>query len=969
MDDTGGDSFRSRVSDNSMCSGRSGFYREKENIPTNKFLSTLRKRFDAADSDHKGSLTFEEWRSSNLRPLIQNGNLSQYQFEQYFLRIDANSDEKVTWDELCQYLLQEGTTDKLVTDSGNQLNFIKTVQCPFERNSMHREICTFATISEKTEELITLSIDSIHFWSIKNLSHRRSLQEPGQFIGLIVFDLQGLIVVLTSTRRMLFYDLTTLLQFPIEINASPSRQTIKKMNMKQADLAIHSLSNTNMPLFNIPTAIHPYDTNDADMHFFVGDDVGVIEAFCITAPKRRQASDFTVYRVSFRAMHKKRVTCIKSISCKKMYASSSDDGTIIVWTWEPLTHQFKTVMKLVDNIPITFFYFNEKQKVFVSCNHTRDAWIWSFTSGKKTFKLSGHTSAVIYAGDFNGTSGEQFILTMSIKKEFFLWDAVNYRPLRDWIESTVQRPENIFGAGFIDAKRNSFYSISSVPSEWKEDIAAALNMPRNTTSVHKIISTVFSPIFSQVITIDAVGNFTVWDMKTGNMMVKRYQRSTGSSKEIVAADIDQLGRRIVIGTEEGSIGIWNFNNAALIQTIEYRETNSPVAMVKTGYINGRPILLRVQSDSTISTFTEYERGEFDFLKWYTQQNMVITGVAMMTTGFVSSFADGQLIFWKVDSSSPVYKTFTPSDSCECIAILSLYLICTDLRGNIFIYLLPKLVMQESITNAHQIYTQYSIIAIECDEERQLIYTADSLGYIRKWSLKTTPRVTLEPISFIRGSMKEITILKLINNGKFLLATSLDLCTRMWDTEEMKLVGHFSEKAKWNTSDPETWAGDSPFQIDPIHTTRVEKAQKGKQLASIRNFRSMWSFKDLLCEASSRGVVDKEDNKEEEEEYKPVDFGRIGKMFAEFTLEPPITIDDTVLSDHERDSTIAKTFVTRDIDITQTRPNELMEQIDALLRPKAKKEETGSRLRTAKLIRPLTIPPFRQPRTRKSSMFK
>ena len=871
--------------------------RRKDNIED--YIGDLNSAFEKIDTEKKGVISFDQWKSSNLKQFFNDGNITDAQFQMYFMRIDQNSDDLISCEELSQFLLNEDSKDVIRTTKDCPTNVIKTFQGSFDTKApKHREICTDCIISRKSRELITVSSDSIHFWCLDDLEHRRKITEPGNFVACVCFEDQSIIVAITSTRKLLFYDLGRLSQFPIELNASPSRHQIKNMSKEEATNALNVIVDDKLPLYNTPTCICKYVTDSREMYFFVGDDNGNIESFHVTAPGKRQMTDFNVVRVSRDNLHRKGVTRIVKVG-EDLYASSSYDGTIAIWQWSPFTQSCKVTFKIVDKNPITNFTYNTKQQMFITCSTSRELTVWS-RIGKKAFKLGGHTQFVVFASEFTSSLNEDFIVSMSNKKEFILWDALSYKLSTIWVDVTMQRPENRFGTAIFDPERKFLYAISSVPTLWKDDRKISQIHSTALTVPSFIVEVLYAPIFNQIICVDVSENITVWNLSDGSIMASHLNK-TNSGGDICAACLDQTSRRLFLANISGGVEVWNYNTASMTSTADFQTEGQRIGLIQVANVCGQNVYFTTTLASQITTFNEYEKGKFDVSRKYIAMKGEMTGFVTTPTGFVTVTDNGTIYLWQLDKREPIATEVVPTESCEAVVAIGAHIIVSDNEGNLYIYGIPKLKLETTISNAHTIYVQYSIIEIIASDDHQNVYTADTLGYVKKWKVEHDPVINIVPECFVRCANKGISTILLVDENRFLLTCSSDMCVRVWSTEnEMKYVGHFHEEGdKWDLEDDSSWVGESPFQVDSNHMTNPRKLDIGKSLKSIRTMRlSKFRFSKKSIDnnevytAFGEGATigneeeefDEEEAQHQEEEDKEIeitDIDAVTKAFSDY----------------------------------------------------------------------------------------
>jgi len=943
-----------RYNNDSSISVNTRFHEPGKKKHNNSYLHNLRRAFDEADIGKNGYLTFEQWHSSKLIDHLRNGSLGIEQFDLFFSRIDANSDGVVTWEELISFILKDCDSEQSLSKLTRVNPIQRVFSAPFSRNNMHREICTMVQICNTTDEYISLSPDSIHFWKQKTLQHTRSISDIGNFISLIIFETQMLMVVCTSTRRILFHDLDSLTLYPTEITASPSADSIRKMSKYDAKSALDHFDISSLPLFNIPQVMHPatFDSS-TEMVFFVTDDQGFIEVFFVTNPRRRQGSDFVATQIAKHKMHKSSITHIESIKYKRCYATSSTDCTVKFWTFDSHSKVFHVIQTYTDTSSVSFFYYHDLQNTLITCGVSRDAYVWSQTTQKRIFKLGGHYSQVIGITKFDTSINDRCILTMTNRKEFKIWDGVNYRLLREWNDPNVQRPENRYGAMVFDSLHQCLITVSSVPSKWQEDTSSNPTNLVNSTSSHSIIACLYSSEFDQIINVDALGNFMVWEVKNGNRTMMRTENWVPDSFDVSCAVLDVTERRLITSTMKGSVSIWNFNMGSVISDLDFKTKGSPIPALTSGVIVGRQTIVRAGADRTIAVFCEYEKGEFELYRMFSGCESDITCLISFPVGIISGCSNGELFSWALDSSRPIAETaIFNGASIEAMTIVNSCLIVGDSRGFVHIYSIPKLIHYETLQNCHRIYTHYSLTSIAGDNDNHYVFSADTLGYVKKWRLQTSPRISLEDITIRRCCNDELTSVGLIRNNQLLVTCGFDMCVRIWDATNFDYLNFLHQGVQWSISNTDTWKIDCPFASDPIHFTKKEQKLTTMQTRSMRQFPAFLVSGRAPTNIPSKVNVVQPSPKNEKKEEKPFNYEQISETFYEYLSTPQVDIRETVLFDFmDRDlntnTTLAKSSTLK----TSLKPMELFGQFDNLFSNTDSSKGRNERAMTANIVRP------------------
>lgn len=146
------------------------------------------------------------------------------------------------------------------------------------------------------------------------------------------------------------------------------------------------------------------------------------------------------------------------------------------------------------------------------------------------------------------------------------------------------------------------------------------------------------------------------------------------------------------------------------------------------------------------------------------------------------------------------------------------------KQNFKFFSLPKL-KEIYKTVAHGLLINHEITAIYYSKYHQFLYTADSLGYVKKWKIEMSDDFQLAAINIYRCHLDEIYHLFDCMNGKFVVTTGYDMCVRVWNSPDFRSVGFFSDESSWNIHDKSTWAKENPFECDPYHFKDDKKSSE------------------------------------------------------------------------------------------------------------------------------------------------
>ena len=930
----------------------------------NRFLNNLRKAFDEADPEGTGYLTQQRWDSSGIREFLHDGTLTRPQFSLFFKRIDATSEGKVTWNKLIHYLL------KVTNGSDNKKNheaiqFIRKWPIPLHnKTQFHREMVVQILCSYKTNEYITISSDSVRFWNANDLLYKRMINDTSLFCCGLVFEAAQCLAIATTNRRLLFYNLETLTRFPIEVCASPSALMIKHMDQQQSLSTLKKLKQSEVPMFNIPTTLCIAESsiiNTQAVPFFMGDDQGTIEVYNLMLPKRRAGTDFGISRVGKFKLHKGSITQVSAISAG-IYASSGMDKKVVFFSMDPVKFTCQVLQTFVDTEPIVSFTYNIQQKCLATCGISRDAFIWSHGSGKKISKLGGHYNQVTKILSYTTTTKENYILTVTSKKEFRLYDSINYRLMKEWSDPQFLRPENRYSAVFFDPVRCQIIAAASQPVKWAEDAAAMNDSLDHRTHSHQIIGVFYAQEFNQLVTIDTVCSIKAWNIETGKQESSHMEPITEESSDISAASLDFNGRALITSTFNNTIVVWNYNSGSAITQLDLGAVKSPVSVIRCFSAAGRNYLVRAGWDKTIWLYEEMTVNNFELYRTFVGHTHDISDVQPFSGGLISSSVNGELLAWSFDTSIPLSAcALRPESGVETMKIIDTTLIVGDSNGIMHILKIPK--FEEVISfQAHNITVRHSLTSIEIDKKNMLLYSADTLGYVKKWTLFFNEKngcYDVKDGSIFRCHRDEIISIALVKDGEFLATSSTDLCVRLFRTSDFSYVNYFSDETKWDLQNPQTWINEAPFIVDENHFKKgknifgqstngtirtvsqksIENAEPTDELVNEKNdLVNKSNLKEIKTQIESENKKPREEEqmqpnegkKKEEKQEPTVDFEKFQKTFDEYIQNPHYYQVQSIAVPKETENIYPPPLKPIPPLELNSRPNELMSTIKKLI---------------------------------------
>jgi WD40 repeat protein len=527
---------------------------------------------------------------------------------------------------------------------------------------------------------------------------------------------------------------------------------------------------------------------------------------------------------------------------------------------------------------------SDTQQVLLTTGISRDAYVWSISPVKRIFKLGGHYNQLVDATDCGLSTGQMYYITLTNRKEFRMWDAVNYRLVREFSDPNPQIPENSYSALFFDHQQHCLITASSVPARWAENEVLMGNFLETTTHHLPIVGCFYARPFDQIVTVDTLSNIKVWDCDTGAIASCRRTEWTPTSSQLSAATLDASCRRLITTSLDTRNVIWNYNSGAIITTTAIPEANGIVSTQTYDVIGGRSLLIRGGWDKAVSLFAESAPNEFILYRKYLGHTDDISALASYAGGLTSGSVNGQIFSWFLDTSlAQASYTLGDGKGVECLHCMGYILFAGGGDGILHVFSLPKLGLIHSIA-AHGILASHALSAMASDDAHGFLFTADTLGYVKKWKVRMEHLCYLEGVGIWRCAHDEITTIISIRDGRFLVLAGVDMNVRLWDAQTFQCVGMLYEQHVWNLNDPQTWLGESPFEVGSDHFSD----RTGLPISTSRQSGGSMKLTDLGATALQASPVFTLESAREEPEPHPFSFDEATKVIQDMidTLGKP-----------------------------------------------------------------------------------
>lgn len=239
---------------------------------------------------------------------------------------------------------------------------------------------------------------------------------------------------------------------------------------------------------------------------------------------------------------------------------------------------------------ISDFIWLKKIQLLASCGLERHINLWQIPIKNPVYKLEGHQASIqqlVY--------GAGQLISIDTTKTLIVWDLREMAPIQR-LEGMKMHQEFPVGRLIFDNKKNGVVSIARKPLFWH---ITERKVPSGHTA--PVSSAVFNPIFHTLVTADESSVVRVWNINTGQAIIRFTNAHVGKNGELLYTAIfccaeslgqllallvflqntcatsltppakigehvkitstifDRTQRRLITGAHDGSIKLWNFS--------------------------------------------------------------------------------------------------------------------------------------------------------------------------------------------------------------------------------------------------------------------------------------------------------------------------------------------------------------------------------------------------------------------------
>ncbi|KAI9325972.1 WD40-repeat-containing domain protein [Zopfochytrium polystomum] len=766
---------------------------------------------------------------------VLGGNLSYDQMTMLFMKIDANSDGTVDWDEFSTYMMM-GQMENHETMNVIDEKIRKLISGP------HKDMIKRIDFIAKERKYITVSREgTVCIWSL-NLKLQRVIntKEFSQSMSWVADSVfmhdHGKLVIITDDRELCIFDV---------------------LSIKPRMIArISQLDNNPLCL-----AYSPHYDEEGDLILF-GDDGGYVNVLNITrkflfdsssdSEALEQLTPAKLLRkdsarknnISFyrRKIHNEWVLKVQYYQEMNSFVSCASENTksLVIGDLERKTVRYIHVPK-----GIKCFDFCRRPSFLVTGGRDKIIRLWNpYVLSKPAGSLHGHNTGIV---SLIVNHEESHLISLSEDKAIKIWNVRNLNCLQTLMDKIPHRPENIISAIFFDSVNRQLLTGSNKLETWP----LYKNLKHAIARSHDagVVSAMFNENFHQVVSGCQNSNVSIWDLASGD---KIFQFFNAHGKfEITSMCFDRTGRRLITGSRDGIVKMWNFNNGQILRKM-IKDSTMEVTDVIYVEMGSNRFIVAVGWDRKITIFVDdashFETEPVRIMNgagWGAHRGHEddISSVTFCPPNILAtSSIDGVIVVWNLESGyikTVLREPFLDLRSKEEKVVEKILFLQNPDRMNQRWHKIPLISCHaDGFLRFWDVYDGSMVFELNCqvteDEglttlatntEGNLLLVGGSKGHVRIFDVKNFVIDSRKDFEnqctmkiYWRSHIQAVASVNYVNTQDVVLTSAKDGTVRVWTVEGIH-IGIFGQDVPWVIGDPSTY---QPVPTDVRQESVLEK---------------------------------------------------------------------------------------------------------------------------------------------------
>ncbi|XP_034557358.1 WD repeat-containing protein on Y chromosome [Notolabrus celidotus] len=461
-------------------------------------------------------------------------------------------------------------------------------------------------------------------------------------------------------------------------------------------------------------------------------------------------------------------------------------------------------------------------------------------SGKPTGVLKGHSAPIVYLTIF---SEDGQIFSVSTDNTVKIWDIQDQCCLFT-AEQKASRIHGDISTCWYSSALKSLYITADCMAVLSLKRRPRLHRRQTVSHYEPVTCCGYSQEFRQVVSCSEGSVVKVWDFDTGRQLFEF--GGTNDLSAITCMTFDPRGRRLVTGERNGCLKIWNFNNGQCLKTLKKDGVCNEVCDCVFLQLHRNYYVMSVGRDRRIDIYSDTPEDHHHVQKpqpsWQDDlknghKDDILCVTHCPPSLLATSSYNGEIIVWNLVSGHIQCRFVSPlctkqqndeglDTSVPSIIFLknlklhnfssATALLSSGTLGNINLWSVVSGQKLEGTLKASKF--QQKITKMAKTEGETLLYAADRLGYIYVYDMEKYV-TELRAENFWRAHTSRITGLQIVDSDQVVLTSSTDHTVRLWSAHG-EFIGTFGQSESWRVHIPSSWKHPAvPYEVlvDPLST--------------------------------------------------------------------------------------------------------------------------------------------------------
>ncbi|XP_060083672.1 WD repeat-containing protein on Y chromosome-like [Ylistrum balloti] len=618
----------------------------------------LQEIFEKADSDQEPGLEPHEFRRAIKKTV--GVNLTEEEIETLFMKVDANCDGVVDWEEYVTYNLMEYQEKNQMIEMMREKPFpVETRDVPSRHRdvivriaflpSIQKRAVPQASIDYSNGRYVSLSKEGILiFWTLKMKRIRSFNTHSGMdratqpwLTDMVCMYNVNMIAVTSTDRDIIIFDLQAN-KFIKRYHIVGVENCITTMyfwaNTRDLNYAVllwgDTAGNTFAVKFDSSLRGGPFGAVAGKDLYKKVSLPEVIRGFFIGARayKFSRVHDDWVSQIGY----------IPELDCVVSCCQSTNNS---LYLEDIEKKKISTVFKVYKGI-LSFDYCPQNN-IIVTGGMDYLVRVWNpYVNSKAIVILKGHSKPITHV-IINSSKNQ--IISIDKGKSIRVYDMKDQTCVQQLSGRVVKLgPFPISTICFNPETQTMLLGtnqIAMLEKHFEEE-----NRIEVTSHNKPVFAALYNKTFRFIVSACHESVVSVWDVRTGEKVMqfinahKCTERGVDIPIEISAITFDGPERRLITGARDGSVKVWNFNNGACLQTF-----NIPGGLDVTGLVSTRHRIYVTGWSRTVHVYID-GGGEEHRKEWKAKHNEDIICMSYMGPNIIATGSyDGDIVIWSRDT--------------------------------------------------------------------------------------------------------------------------------------------------------------------------------------------------------------------------------------------------------------------------------------------------------------------------------